>query len=171
MKKTMKPIMDRRDFLRWSGGVCAAAASFPLLPGEFVHADAMAQEGLTGLADDMGGNPAGDEKNKGIGKSKGKDGEIREVGTLDFEAYLPYRGSREESEWLEFQNASNNGDKYPKGFNVKSQGSEGLYSGCTGIGMERWLAVFIAQKGMDPENWPDEFVKRIGELPEGIKFL
>ena len=46
MKKTIKPIMDRRDFLRWSSGVCAAAATFPLLPGEFVHADAMAQQGV-----------------------------------------------------------------------------------------------------------------------------
>ena len=43
MKKIMKPIMRRRDFLKWSCGVTAAAASFPLLPGEFVHADAMAQ--------------------------------------------------------------------------------------------------------------------------------
>jgi len=108
----------------------------------------MAQEGLTGLID-----------------------EKREVGTIDFEAYLPYRGSREESEWLEFQNASNNGDKYPKGFNVKSQGKEQLYSGCTGIGLERWVVAFLAQKGLDPENWPRGFRKRLGELPEGIKFL
>jgi seryl-tRNA synthetase len=107
----------------------------------------MAQEGLTGLID-----------------------EKKEVGTIDFEAYMPYKGSREESEWLEFQNASNNGDKYPKGFNVKARG-EDLYSGCTGIGLERWLAAFTAQKGLDPENWPREFRKRAGTLPSEIKLL
>ncbi|MCI4347708.1 MAG: serine--tRNA ligase, partial [Thermoplasmata archaeon] len=31
-------------------------------------------------------------------------------GTIDFEAYLPYRGARETSEWLEFQNLSIVGD-------------------------------------------------------------
>ncbi len=106
----------------------------------------MAQEGLIGTAKD------------------------KEVGTIDFEAYLPYRGSREDSEWLEFQNASNNGDKYPKGFSVKGQKGE-LRSGCTGIGLERWLAVFIAQKGIEPENWPKQFRRRIGKLPDGIGFL
>ena len=109
----------------------------------------MAQEGLFGLADE------------------GK----KEIGTIDFEAYLPYKGSREESEWIEFQNASNNGNKYPQGFNVKSKGAGELYSGCTGVGLERWLASFIAQKGMDPENWPAAFRKRLGELPEEFSFL
>jgi len=106
----------------------------------------MAQEGLIGTAED------------------------KEVGTIDFEAYLPYRGSREESEWLEFQNASNNGEKYPKGFSVKGQKGD-LWSGCTGIGMERWLAAFVAQKGLEPERWPKRFRKRIGKLPEEIGFL
>ncbi len=46
MKKTTKPIIDRRNFLKWSGGVLAAAATFPLLPGEFAHADTLAQQGL-----------------------------------------------------------------------------------------------------------------------------
>jgi len=102
---------------------------------------------------------------------KDKDEKMHDVGTIDFESYLPYRGTRKESEWLEFQNASNNGDKYTKGFNVKSQKGTELWSGCTGIGMERWLATFTAQKGLDMENWPKEFRKRFGEVPTGIKFL
>ncbi len=39
MKKGSKPIMDRRDFLKWTGGVTAAAATFDMFPGEFAHAD------------------------------------------------------------------------------------------------------------------------------------
>ncbi len=108
----------------------------------------MAQEGLKGLADRK-----------------------HEIGTVDFESYLPYKGSRKDSGWLEFQNASNNGVKYPEGFNVKLSGGEKLYSGCTGIGLERWLATFLAQKGLNPENWPHEFREIFGEMPEEIRLL
>jgi anaerobic selenocysteine-containing dehydrogenase len=41
MKKLTKPIMNRRDFIRWSGGVTAAASAFTGFPGEFVHADSL----------------------------------------------------------------------------------------------------------------------------------
>ncbi len=41
MAKKPMPIMDRRDFLKWSGGVAAAAATFPMMPGEFVHASSL----------------------------------------------------------------------------------------------------------------------------------
>jgi len=102
----------------------------------------MAQEGLTGLAQE------------------------KEVGTIDYEAYLPYK-----DDWLEFQNLSVNGDKYPSGFNVKSQSGKPLWSGCSGIGLERWAAAFFAQKGLDKDNWPKEFRKRVGELKEVFKIL
>jgi seryl-tRNA synthetase len=105
----------------------------------------MAQEGLAGLA-----------------------AETR-VGTIDYEAVMPYRG--EDGEWLEFQNMSVNGDKYPKGFNVKSQSNKELWSGCSGIGLERWASAFYAQKGLDADGWPDAFREIVGELPKGIRFL
>ncbi len=92
------------------------------------------------------------------------------IGTIDFEAWLPYRGDRKNSKWLEFQNLSILGDKYVKAFNIKAQKGE-LWSGCTGIGLERWMAVFLAQKGLDPENWPEGFRKYLDKLPEGIKIL
>lgn len=102
----------------------------------------MAQEGKAGLA------------------------ELKEVGTVDYEAVLPYS-----DKWLEFQNVSVNGDKYPKGFSVKLQSGEELWSGCSGVGLERWAAVFLAQKGLDPENWPEKFKAVVGELPEVFRFL
>ncbi len=98
------------------------------------------------------------------------DEEEKIKGTIDFEAYLPYRGSREESEWLEYQNLSIIGDKFTKAFNIKSQHGE-LWSGCSGIGLERWAAVFLAQKGLNPDDWPKMFKKRLGKLPMGIKVL
>ncbi|WNY27584.1 serine--tRNA ligase [Methanolapillus ohkumae] len=105
----------------------------------------MAQEGIAGIAAD----------------------EV--TGTTDYEAPLPYRGK--DGEWLEFQNVSINGDKYPSGFNVKCQTGEQLWSGCSGVGLERWTATFLAQHGLDPDNWPAEFKKRFGEMPKIVKFL
>lgn len=96
--------------------------------------------------------------------------DMPDTGTLDFEAWLPYRGSREESEWLEFQNLSIVGEKYTDAFNIKAQKSQ-IWSGCSGIGLERWTVAFLAQKGVDPEKWPKAFRERIGELPRGVRFL
>lgn len=90
-------------------------------------------------------------------------------GTIDFEAWLPYRGDRSK-EWLEIQNVSIVGEKYVKAFNIKAQRSQ-LWSGCSGIGLERWMVAFLAQKGLEPENWPKAFKKYLPELPEMPKFL
>lgn len=100
---------------------------------------------------------------------KGEEEGNTELGTTDFEAYLPYRGSREDSEWLEFQNLSIF-KKYTEAFNIKSQTKE-LYSGCTGIGLERWTAAFLAQKGITMEDWPERFREEFGEEPKGLKLL
>ena len=94
----------------------------------------------------------------------------QDTGTIDFEAYMPYRGDRKNSEWLEFQNLSILGDKYITAFNIKSQKSE-LWSGCSGIGLERWTTAFLAQKSLDPEKWSNGFKKYLKELPKGIEFL
>jgi seryl-tRNA synthetase len=102
----------------------------------------MAQEGKTGLA------------------------EMEGAGTVDYEAFLPYNEN-----WIEFQNLSVNGEKYPKGFGVKVQSGETLWSGCSGVGLERWASAFLSQKGLNPENWPDAFRKRFGTMPRGIRFL
>jgi seryl-tRNA synthetase len=98
------------------------------------------------------------------------DTSSKETGTIDFESYMPYRGDRKKSEWLEFQNLSILGDKYIKAFNIKAQKSE-LWSGCSGIGLERWTTAFLAQKGLNPDEWPDGFRKYLKEIPKGIEFL
>ncbi len=104
------------------------------------------------------------------GQISTEDNDEKIKGTIDFEAYMPYRGTREDSEWLEYQNLSIIGDKFIKAFNIKSQHGE-LWSGCSGIGLERWAAVFLAQKGLDSSKWPMEFKSRFGELPKGYKIL
>lgn len=81
------------------------------------------------------------------------DAGTAEVGTFDFDFYLPYRGDRSK-EWLEVQNVSSNGDKYPSAWNVKEKSQDVLWSGCAGASMERIVVAFLAQKGLDPKNWP-----------------
>lgn len=103
------------------------------------------------------------------GGEEGEEEHGSELGTIDFEAYLPFRGSRDESEWLEFQNLSIF-KKYTEAFNIKSQTKE-LYSGCTGIGLERWLVAFLAQRGIEPEDWPEGFQEKFGKMPTGIELL
>lgn len=89
------------------------------------------------------------------------------IGTVDFEAYLPYRGDRR-SEWLEIQNVSVIGEKYPKAFSVKSTRGE-LWSGCAGGSFERWVCAFLAQKGFEERNWPEEMRKRV-RVEEEVRF-
>jgi seryl-tRNA synthetase len=93
-----------------------------------------------------------------------------EKGTIDFEAWLPFLGPRDQSDWLEFQNLSILGEQYTKAFNIKTQKSE-LWSGCTGIGLERWTVVFLAQKGLDPDNWSTSARGFFEGFPQSIRFL
>jgi seryl-tRNA synthetase len=97
------------------------------------------------------------------------DEEDEAKGTVDFEAWLPYRGDRT-SEWLEIQNVSIVGDKYVRAFTIKPQRGE-LWSGCSGIGLERWTVAFLAQKGMDPADWPDSFRAYAEPFPAMPTFL
>lgn len=87
------------------------------------------------------------------------------VGTVDFEAYIPY-----DDRWLEIQNCSNNGSKYPKAFNVKGQQEE-LWSGCAGGSFERLLSAFLAQKGFNQDKWPKKFRKYVTDIPPELVFL
>lgn len=95
----------------------------------------------------------------------------KEVGTIDFEAYLPFRGSREQSEWLEFQNLTVAGTKFSDAWKFKTASRKDVWTGCSGLCLERWMVSFLAQKGLDPEKWPTEFKERIGELPKEMKIL
>jgi seryl-tRNA synthetase len=102
------------------------------------------------------------------GERKLSDKATEGVGTVDFEAYLPYRGERDKSEWLEIQNISVIGEKYPKAFSVKSSRGE-LWSGCGGGSFERWICAFLAQKGFDKEKWPAEVAKRV-RIEDEVRF-
>jgi seryl-tRNA synthetase len=106
---------------------------------------------------------------EGTGKIELKN--FDQIGTIDMEIYMPYRGTRQESDWLETQNLSILGTKYTKGFTVKAQSGDELWSGCAGGSFERYISAFIAQKGTNPDKWPKSVLRYIDKLPKGPKFL
>jgi seryl-tRNA synthetase len=97
--------------------------------------------------------------------------EVRSVnidvpGTIDFEAWLPYRGSREDNKnWLEIGNISIHGTKFTEPFRVKHNKGDTLWTGCSGFGSERWLIALLAQKGFDVDEWPKKILEYVKATP------
>ncbi len=92
--------------------------------------------------------------------------DIDRPGTIDFEAWLPYKGSREDRKaWLEIGNISIHGTKFTAPFRIKHSRGEELWTGCSGFGSERWLLAFLAQKGFNPENWPPKVRQYLEKKP------
>ncbi len=89
---------------------------------------------------------------------------------IEFEAFLPYRDPNAGSERLEFQNQSIAGTKFTTAFTIRAQRGE-LWSGCSGIGLERWLTASLSPKGLEPEGWRVRFRGQAGELPREMEFL
>jgi len=57
--------------------------------------------------------------------------------------------------------ANIHGTHFIEGFSIKEAHNHRIWTGCTGIGISRWIFGFLAQKGFDEENWPDEIRRRI----------
>ncbi len=92
--------------------------------------------------------------------------DIDRPGTIDFEAWLPYRGPRNDNKnWLEIGNISIHGTKFTEPFRIKHNRGEILWTGCSGFGSERWLIALLAQKSFNPENWPKRFFEYVSKSP------
>ncbi|MGB9937537.1 MAG: serine--tRNA ligase [Methanobacterium sp.] len=61
--------------------------------------------------------------------------------------------------------ANIHGTHFVEGFSVKEAHSHRVWTGCTGIGLTRWVFGFLAQKGFDTENWPEDVQERF----KGVK--
>ncbi|MEM3952755.1 MAG: serine--tRNA ligase [Nitrososphaerota archaeon] len=96
---------------------------------------------------------------------------IDKIPTLDVEVYLPYRGGREEAEWLEITAATVHRDFYVKAFKIKEVKGRDIWTGCVGHGLTRWAAAFLARHGFNFEDWPVEVREKIGKLPPPPKVV
>lgn len=61
--------------------------------------------------------------------------------------------------------ANVHGTHFTEGFSIKEAHKHVLWTGCLGIGISRWIFGFLAQKGFDPENWPENVKERV----KGVK--
>jgi seryl-tRNA synthetase len=92
------------------------------------------------------------------------------IPTLDVECYLPYRGSRDQAEWLETSAGTVHRKYYVDAFRIKELHNREIWTGCLGHGLTRLAAAVLSQHGMDFENWPEPLRKKIGTLPPPIRF-
>jgi seryl-tRNA synthetase len=87
-----------------------------------------------------------------------------EVPAYDIEIYLPYRGPREKSEWLEVAGCFVHKQKFIESFKIKSEDNVEIWTGCTGLGLSRWVAAFLAEKGFKEEDWPASVREKYQEV-------
>lgn len=93
------------------------------------------------------------------------------IPALDVECYLPYRGGREDSEWLEISACNIHMRHYVDAFKIREARGRELWTGCVGHGLTRWATALLAQKGFNFDDWPSEVRRRIGELPPPTRTL
>jgi len=56
--------------------------------------------------------------------------------------------------------ANIHGTHFVEGFSVKETHNHRIWTGCTGVGITRWVFGFLAQKGFSQDNWPEAVKKR-----------
>ncbi|MCK9150576.1 serine--tRNA ligase [Methanobacterium alcaliphilum] len=56
------------------------------------------------------------------------------------------------------------GTHFTEGFSIKEAHKHTIWTGCTGIGVSRWIIGFLAQKGFNQDKWPDIIKERIESL-------
>lgn len=60
--------------------------------------------------------------------------------------------------------ANVHGTHFTEGFSIRESHNHTLWTGCTGLGLTRWLFGFLAQKGFDEKNWPEKIKKHYKEV-------
>lgn len=60
--------------------------------------------------------------------------------------------------------ANVHGTHFIEGFSIKETHKHRIWTGCTGLGMTRWIFGFLAQKGFDMENWPEEVKEKVKKV-------
>ncbi|RZN65236.1 MAG: serine--tRNA ligase [Candidatus Methanoliparum thermophilum] len=61
------------------------------------------------------------------------------------------------------------GTHFVTGFSIRSP--KPIWTGCIGLGISRWVAVFLSHYGFDIEKWPSIIKERVRELPKVPKTL
>ncbi len=60
--------------------------------------------------------------------------------------------------------ANVHGTHFIEGFSIKEAHGEKIWTGCTGIGLSRWIFGFLAQKGFEASKWPEIIKDKIKKI-------
>ncbi|WEU40603.1 MAG: serine--tRNA ligase [Candidatus Odinarchaeum yellowstonii] len=87
---------------------------------------------------------------------------LPDVPKYELRAALPYKGEFDKKNSIATSSFNVHGQHYVKNFSTKTDKGVEIWTGCTGIGLTRWLVAFLAQHGFNRDEWP----KKIIELTE-----
>lgn len=87
---------------------------------------------------------------------------LPDVPKYELRAALPYKGPFNKKNSIATSSFNVHGQHYVKNFSTKTDKGDPVWTGCTGIGLTRWLVAFLAQHGFERSDWP----KKIIELTE-----
>jgi len=96
-----------------------------------------------------------------------KDGEIKmpesleEIPIKDLEIYCPGYSNKDRKPYLEVVGSSILANTMTSRFNINGKNREELWSGCTGIGLNRLMYAVISNYGTDLEKIPDKIQEAI----------
>ena len=83
-----------------------------------------------------------------------KPASIEEIPIKDLEIFCPSYKRKGNNGWLEVAGCSVLAEKLTSKFDIKSKYSETLWSGCIGIGMERFMFAILSNYGTEFDNFP-----------------
>ena len=93
-----------------------------------------------------------------------KEGEIKdpethkEIAIKDLEVYIPHQ-----NRWLEIAGCSALAETMTKRFCIKGKDKEPLWSGCTGVGLNRLLFTLVSYHGTELMGLPNKIKERLNE--------
>ena len=92
-------------------------------------------------------------------KSENRAIEFPEVPKYEMRLVVPGR-----DKGVAVVSANVHGTHFTEGFSIREAHQHTLWTGCTGLGLTRWLFGFLAQKGFDKENWPELIKENYKEI-------
>jgi seryl-tRNA synthetase len=86
---------------------------------------------------------------------------VEEIPIKDLEIYCPDSHDKDGGRFLEVAGSAVLASIMTSRFGIKGQNGDYLWSGCTGIGLERMMYALVTNYGMDFEGFPDKLKKAI----------
>ncbi|PTD94433.1 serine--tRNA ligase [archaeon SCG-AAA382B04] len=96
---------------------------------------------------------------------EGRKGEMDEVEYPDIPKYeiqvkMPHNGEN-----LSIGSVNLHGTHFVKGFSIRAGFEEPIWTGCAGLGVNRWVLAFLAYNGFEAQNWPKKIKEKTTLLP------